>query len=162
MRKTGIITIVFLLLAAGEFITAETYEQHMYGGQEYTFPDDPELSKTPTYDNEINAEDSNISEVSESDSAVGDAGDASGATSEAESEVSGDEAEAGQEKAEGEKSQEKNIENANDNKEKDNSDSSGDPVRITEGYYEQNETDIQITNGFGFGINRKYESKMVG
>ena len=39
-----------------------------------------------------------------------------------------------------------------------NSDSTGDPVRITEGVYEQNETDLLFGNIISEGIKRKYRS----
>ena len=48
------------------------------------------------------------------------------------------------------KEEEKNLENA---------ELGGDPVRLTNGSYEQNETDITISGVQGFDVKRKYDSK---
>ena len=159
MKKT-----ILILLSAFLLFNCALYSEAMVPGE---FPPensgdsgggDEDPPAPPSYATTITSEDGNTTAVEEKDGDVADAGDASGETNDTVAEINADQAEIAAEEEAGQEEQEENLEEVNDTKEKKNSDKSGDPVRISSGYYEQTENDFDCGNGVSFVLSRKYES----
>ena len=160
MKKRLFVIGIILLLAGNFFVSAITYEQMMYGDQAWHSNNEDETPGSgpqSTFDRSnyikqaAESSEKNLNELKKNASNIKAGEDPTETITNARNKA----AAADQQKKSDSSDKATNQKNSKDKKDSENSDSSGDPVRITNGIYEQNESDFSVP---GFSVIRKYES----